>query len=71
MSDQIPQADSTANTSDSPSLSIQDLIQVVKLITIAQQRGAIHMNEMSSVGLLYDKLIAFLDANGAIEKNAS
>jgi hypothetical protein len=55
---------------ESPGLSIADLVQVVKIITVAQQRGAIHINEMSSVGLLYDKLIAFLDANGAIEKNA-
>jgi hypothetical protein len=54
-----------------PGLSIGDLVQVVKIITVAQQRGAIHINEMSSVGSLYDKLIAFLDANGAIEKNAS
>lgn len=54
---------------EAPSLSIQDLIQVVKLIQIANQRGAIHVNEMSSIGSLYDRLIAFLDANGAIEKN--
>ena len=54
---------------EAPSLSIQDLIQVVKLIQLSNQRGAIHVNEMSSVGSLYDRIIAFLDANGAIEKN--
>lgn len=53
---------------EAPSLSIQDLIQVVKLIQIANQRGAVHVNEMSSVGALYDRIIAFLDANGAIDK---
>lgn len=62
MSEEIPQA-------EAPSLGIQDLIQVVKLIQLSNQRGAIHVNEMSSVGSLYDRLIAFLDANGAIEKN--
>jgi hypothetical protein len=53
---------------EAPSLSIQDLIQVVKLIQIANQRGAVHVNEMSSVGALYDRIIAFLDANGAIDR---
>lgn len=61
MSEEIPQT-------ESPSLSIQDLIQVVKLIQLANQRGAIHVNEMSSVGALYDRMIAFLDANGAIDR---
>jgi hypothetical protein len=59
------------SVSEAPGLSIGDLVQVVKIITVAQQRGAIHMNEMSTVGTLYDKLIAFLDANGAIEKHVS
>jgi hypothetical protein len=53
---------------EAPGLSIQDLIQVVKLIQIANQRGAVHVNEMSSVGALYDRMIAFLDANGAIDR---
>lgn len=61
MSEEIPQT-------EAPSLSIQDLIQVVKLIQLANQRGAIHVNEMSSVGALYDRMIAFLDANGAIDR---
>jgi hypothetical protein len=51
-----------------PSLSIQDLIQVVKIIQVTGQRGAIQANEMSQVGALYDRLLAFLEANGAVER---
>jgi hypothetical protein len=61
MSDQIPQ-------SEAPNLGIQDLVQVVKIIQVCSQRGAIQANEMSQVGALYDRLLSFLEANGAVEK---
>lgn len=69
MSEEFPQTEAPIEEpSQAPSLSIQDLIQVVKLIQISNQRGAIHVNEMSTVGSLYDRIVAFLDANGAIER---
>ena len=52
-----------------PSLSLQDLIQVVRLIQLTAQRGAIQANEMAAVGAIHDRLIAFLEANGAVQRS--
>jgi hypothetical protein len=51
-----------------PGLQITDLIAVVQLITAVTQRGAIQAGELSQVGGLYDRLVAFLEANGAIKR---
>jgi hypothetical protein len=52
-----------------PSLSLQDLIQVVRLIQLTAQRGAIQATEMATVGALHDRLVTFLEANGAVQRN--
>jgi hypothetical protein len=49
-----------------PSLSISDLIVLTNLTQAAAQRGAIRADEMQLVGAVYDKLIAFLTAAGAL-----
>ena len=51
-----------------PSLSIQDLIAMLQIITVVSQRGAVRAEEMSQVGTIYDKLVKFLEANGAISR---
>ena len=51
-----------------PSLGVQDLVTIAQIIQIATQRGAWKPEELSTVGLTYDKLIAFLDAAGAVAK---
>ena len=51
-----------------PSLSLQDLIQVVRLIQVTAQRGAIQAGEMAAVGAMHDRLVAFLEANGAVQR---
>jgi hypothetical protein len=68
MSDQIetPQTETPA----APSLSIQDLVAVCKIMQIASQRGAIQVSEMSQVGPVYDRIVAFLEANGAVQRPA-
>lgn len=48
-------------------LSIQDLLLVVQTLQIVTQRGAFRAEEMSNIGGLYDRLIAFLTASGAIK----
>jgi hypothetical protein len=53
---------------EAPNLSLQDLIQVVKLIQAVAQRGAIRAEEMSAVGGIHDRFIAFLEANGAVQR---
>jgi hypothetical protein len=45
-----------------PELNLNDLMSVKNLIDIVTARGVFKANELSSVGVLYDKLSAFLDA---------
>lgn len=56
---------------EAPSLNIQDLITACKIMQLAAQRGAIQASEMSQVGPVYDRLIAFLEANGAVQRTAA
>jgi hypothetical protein len=66
MSDQIetPQTEAPA----APSLSIQDLVTVCKVMQLVTQRGAIQASEMSQIGPVYDRIVAFLEANGAVQR---
>lgn len=45
-----------------PELNLNDLMSVKNLIDIVTARGVFKANELSSVGVLYDKLSVFLDA---------
>jgi hypothetical protein len=45
-----------------PELNINDLIAMRNVIDVVTKRGAFQANELSSVGQLFDKLNAFLDA---------
>lgn len=47
----------------SPELNLNDLLAMRNLIDVVTQRGAFKANELSSVGILYDKLNAFLEAS--------
>ena len=49
-----------------PSLTLQDLVLVAQIIQISSQRGAFRAEELSDIGNLYTKLIAFLQATGAL-----
>ena len=60
-----PQAEQ-AEAAATPSLGISDLVLVANIIQAVSQRGAIRANEMATVGNLYNKLTAFLTANGAV-----
>jgi hypothetical protein len=51
-----------------PSLTLQDLILVAQIIQLTSSRGAFKAEELQNVGVLYNKLIAFLDSVGAITK---
>jgi hypothetical protein len=54
-----------------PSLQISDLVLALQTLHAAAQRGAIRADEMSTVGPLYDRLFAFLEAQGAITRQAT
>lgn len=50
-------------------LSLQDLLLVTQIIQVSSQRGAFRADELSNVGGLYDRIIAFLKASGALVEN--
>lgn len=45
-----------------PELNINDLVAMRNLIDVVTQRGAFKANELSSVGVLFDKLNNFVEA---------
>jgi hypothetical protein len=56
---------------EQPSLALSDLMLLLNLIRVTSERGAIKADELSAVGSVYDKLFKFLEASGAINKQAS
>jgi hypothetical protein len=50
-----------------PSLGVNDLKLMANIIEVVSNRGAIKANEMQAVGVLYNNLMTFLVANGAVE----
>lgn len=55
-----------ADTTTAPQLLIQDIIGAAQCIQLASQRGAFQAGELSQVGGIYDRLVAFLQASGAL-----
>jgi hypothetical protein len=64
MADQEVQQETVAE--QAPSLTLQDLVLVAQIIQIGSQRGAFRAEELADIGNLYTKLIAFLQATGAL-----
>lgn len=60
---------STPETTEqaAPNLSLQDLLLVAQVIQVSTQRGTFRAEELSNIGGLYDRLIAFLNATGALK----
>jgi len=50
-----------------PQLGVADLKLAANIIEVVSNRGAIKAGEMQQVGELYNKLMEFLVANGAVE----
>jgi hypothetical protein len=50
-----------------PALGVNDLKLMANVIEVVSNRGAIKANEMAAVGSLYNNLMNFLIANGAVE----
>ena len=49
-----------------PSLTLQDLVLVAQVIQVGSQRGAFKAEELADVGTVYNKIVAFLQASGAL-----
>lgn len=70
MSEENTSVEETAapeDTVEAPQLGVADLKLAASIIEIVSNRGAIRAGEMEAVGTLYNKLMAFLIANGAVE----
>lgn len=50
-----------------PQLQLQDLMLAAQVIQLSSQRGAIRPDEFTAVGGLYDRILAFLQASGALQ----
>ena len=57
-----PEAAPEVPAQQGPDLTVQDLQNLKSIIDVASQRGAFKPNEMTTVGTLYTKLEAFLNA---------
>jgi len=53
-----------------PTLQLSDLVLALQTIQAFAQRGAVPAEEMSAIGGLHDRLFAFLEAQGAIARQA-
>jgi hypothetical protein len=49
-----------------PTLGVADLVRIAQIIQLATSRGSWKADELSAVGQTYDKLMAFLEAAGAV-----
>lgn len=60
----------TDNSAEAPqvNLGLQDLLTSAQLIALGTQRGAWRAEELTTVGGLYDRLMAFLQASGALTR---
>ena len=61
----MPQ-EGTTEAPQAPSLGVNDLKVMANIIEVVSNRGAIRANEMAAVGNVYNILMNFLIANGAV-----
>lgn len=57
------EATQTQETPAPAGLSLQDLNALAMIVAAACKRGSFEAKEMSTVGLVYDRLVAFLTAS--------
>jgi len=63
MSDQTTQPE---QTQEPVQLKIADLLVAAQVIQLASARGAIRAEEMEQVGAVYNRMLQFLQASGAL-----
>lgn len=61
-------AEPQAEQVQAPQLGVNDLRLMANILEVVSNRGAIKANEMQAVGTLYNNLMTFLIANGAIQQ---
>ena len=66
MSDELQQTPEAQQEQPAVQLQIADLVLVAQVIQLTTQRGAFRADELTQVGGLYDRIVAFLQASGAL-----
>ena len=67
MSDQTTVETPATEAAPAVQLQLQDLMLAAQVVQLASQRGAIKAEEMEAVGGLYNRLLTFLQASGALQ----
>lgn len=52
---------SETEQSEQPNVSIRDIMVLKQVVEVATARGALRANELSQVGVVYDRVSAWLD----------
>lgn len=60
----------TQQENTAPQLNLSDLVLVLQVFQMASSRGAFKPEEFSAIGGCYERLYAFLESNGAVNKPA-
>jgi hypothetical protein len=66
MSDELQTNQEETQQQPGVQLQISDLLLAAQVIQLTSQRGAFRADELSQVGGLYDRIVAFLQASGAL-----
>ena len=61
-------AETAESAEAAPALGVNDLKLMANIIEVVSNRGAIKANEMAAVGSVYNTLMKFLIANGAVQQ---
>lgn len=61
----------TAPQEVAPNIALQDLVLVAQIIQLTATRGGFRAEELETVGALYTKLVAFLEASGAVRQETA
>lgn len=67
MTEEIQQATETTAQEAPVQLQLSDLLLAAQVIQLAASRGAIKAEEMGAVGGLYERIVTFLQASGALQ----
>ena len=59
----VDAAEQPAAAEQPVSLSVEDLVNVIRVINVASERGAFKAAELSSVGVVHDRIAKFIDAS--------
>ncbi len=59
--------DTTAKQSEIK-LQLEDLVRILEIVDLASTRGAFRPQEYTIIGGVYDRILAFLEASGAVQR---